>query len=119
MKLMLRGRRSHITLFGESPDAQLHLNHASFGDFLHDKDRSKVYYVDREEWMYTAFCDTVSLGCNLLDFICGCWRRVGYTARSVHHCHLFFMVVEGSDILSTSRMQYAVQEPRTPVWSNP
>jgi len=67
VKLMLRGLRSLVT-FGESelPDADFHLNHTSFADFLRDKDRSKVYYVDCEEWIYTAFCDTFSLGCNIL-----------------------------------------------------
>ena len=40
--------------------------HASFVDFLYKKERSKDYHVDPEEWMYTAFCDAFSLGCNML-----------------------------------------------------
>jgi len=64
VKLMLRGLRSLISF----RDFCFHLNHASFGDFLLDQERSKNYHVDSEEWRYSAFCDAFSLGCNMLGF---------------------------------------------------
>jgi len=68
VKLKLRGLRSLVSFNdGESPgDVRIHVNHASFGDFLHDQGRSKDYYVDSEECMYTGFCDAFSLGRNML-----------------------------------------------------
>jgi len=66
VKLMLRGLRSLIS-FEEFPeDCHLRLHHASFVDFLRDKERSKDYHVDFEEWLYTAFCDVLSLGWKIL-----------------------------------------------------
>ena len=67
VKLLLRGLRSLVS-FGESPkDVELpKLHHASFGDFLLDKERSKCYYVDPDEWWYTAFCDAFSLASRML-----------------------------------------------------
>ena len=67
VKLMLQGLRSLLS-FGESlGDVRLpKLHHASFGDFLLDKERSKDYHVDSEEWRYTAFCDAFSLACKML-----------------------------------------------------
>ena len=66
---MLRGLRSLVS-FEELPeDVGLpKLHHASFGDFLLDKERSEDYHVDPEEWWYTEFCDTLSLACEKLDF---------------------------------------------------
>ena len=64
VKLILRGLRSLVS-FGNH---DIRLNHASFGDFLHDQERSKDYHVDSEEWTYTAFCDAFSLACNRLGF---------------------------------------------------
>jgi len=66
VKLMLRGLRSLISFGEEWPGRVLfHPNHASFGDFLRDKDRSRGYHVDFEEWVYTAFRDAFS-GCKIL-----------------------------------------------------
>jgi len=71
VKLMLRGLRSLVSL-GESPwDLSIGLIHASFGDFLHDKERSHDYHVDSEDWMYTAFCDVFSLRCIMLGLSVG------------------------------------------------
>ena len=67
-KLKLRGLRSLIS-FEDSNlpgDVSIRVNHASFGDFLHDQERSKHYHVDSEECMYSGFCDAFSLGCNML-----------------------------------------------------
>ena len=68
VKLMLRGLQSLVS-FGESlEDVKLpKLHHASFGDFLLDKERSKDYQVDSEEWWYSVFCDAFSLACKRLD----------------------------------------------------
>jgi len=68
VKLMLRGLRSLVSFEnGKFPgDVWIRLNHASFGDFLHDQERSKDYYVDPEEEMSTWFCDAFSLGYNML-----------------------------------------------------
>jgi len=88
VKLMLRGMRSLVS-FLESPlGVGLHLYHASFGDFLHDKARSKSYHVDSEEWMYTAFCDGFSLGCHIL----GCSVNAGIDSASGHPKGLFVAV---------------------------
>ena len=59
-KVILRRLRSLVS-FRDDEIPKLH--HASFGDFLLDKERSKDYHVDPEEWSYTAFCDAFSLGC--------------------------------------------------------
>ena len=69
VKLLLRGLRSLVSFtewYGGS--VTVRLDHASFGDFLHDKERSGVYYVDVQEWVYTAFCRAFSFGCRLLGF---------------------------------------------------
>ena len=66
VKLMLRGLRSLVSFDEWSTVAWIHSNHASFGDFLHDPERSKDYHVDSEECMYTGFCDAFSLGRNML-----------------------------------------------------
>jgi len=69
VKLMLRGLRSLVSFGGwENGTVTIYLNHASFGDFLHDKERSKDYHVDFEEWVHTAFYDALSLGCKVLGF---------------------------------------------------
>ena len=60
-KLKLRGLRSLL-----SGDLWIHVNHASFGDFLRDLERSKEYHVDSEECMYKGFCDAFSLGRDML-----------------------------------------------------
>jgi len=68
-KLKLRGLRSLVSFNdGESPGGVwIRVNHASFGDFLHDQERSKDYHVHSKECMYyTMFCDAFSLGCNML-----------------------------------------------------
>ena len=68
VKLMLRGLRSLVS-FQEKEDgrATIYVEHASFGDFLGDKERSKDYYVDFKEWGYIQpFRDAFSLGCNVL-----------------------------------------------------
>ena len=52
-------------------DFGIRLHHASFGDFLCDQERSKYYYVDREECMYTGFCDAFCVGCNMLGSMDG------------------------------------------------
>ena len=67
VKLILRGLRSLVS-FGDSiEDVKLpRIHHASFRDFLLDKEHSKDYYVDTEEWWYTAFCDAFSLACKVL-----------------------------------------------------
>ena len=69
VKVILR-RLSSLVSFGESlGDVGLPILHrASFGDFLLDKERSKYYHVDSEEWIYTTFCDAFSLGCRTLGF---------------------------------------------------
>ena len=69
VKLLLRGLRSFVS-FNERRDGNLtiHPNHASFGDFLRDEERSKDYHVDLEDWVYTAFCDALSLSCDILGF---------------------------------------------------
>ena len=68
VKLKLRGLRSLVSFEnGEFPGGvRIRVNHASFGDFLHDKERSKDYHVESEECLYTGFCDAFSLGCNML-----------------------------------------------------
>ena len=70
VKLILRGLRSLVCFYdGNFPeDVWIRVNHASFGDFLHDQERSKHYHVapDSEECMYTGFCDAFSLGCKML-----------------------------------------------------
>jgi len=64
VKLMLRGLRSLVL---ESPwDLGIGLHNASFRDFLHDKECSGDYHVDFEQWVYTAFCDALSLACKIL-----------------------------------------------------
>jgi len=63
VKLILRGLRSLVSF-----EYRMSLHHASFGDFLQDRERSKDYHVDSEEWTYTAFCDAFSFGCNMLGF---------------------------------------------------
>ena len=69
VKLSLRGLRSLVSLEEwEGGIVDIHLNHASFGDFLHDKERSGDYYLDFEKWLYTAFCDALTVGCKILDF---------------------------------------------------
>jgi len=51
VKLMLRGLRSLIS-FEESPGgSRICLHHASFGDFLRDKERSNDYHLDFEKWL--------------------------------------------------------------------
>ena len=67
VRLVLRGLRS-LVLFEtwQCGTISIYSNHASFRDFLHDKERSKDYHVDFEEWVYTAFCDAFSLGCKEL-----------------------------------------------------
>ena len=70
VKLLLRRLRSLVS-FEEKPwggAVRIRLSHASFGDFLHDTDRSGDYHVDLEEWLYTAFCNTLSLGYKILGF---------------------------------------------------
>ena len=68
VKLKLRGLRSLISSEdGKFPgDVSIRVNHASFRDFLDDRERSKDYHVDSEECMFTGFCDAFSLGCNML-----------------------------------------------------
>ena len=66
VKLKLRGLRSLVSFEGSGADVEIRLHHASFGDFLSDKQRSKDYHVDSEECMYTGFCDAFSLGCKML-----------------------------------------------------
>ena len=69
VKLLLRGLRSLVSITEwHHGSVMVRLNHASFGDFLHDKERSGVYHVDFQEWVYTAFCCAFSLGCRLLGF---------------------------------------------------
>ena len=63
VKLILRGLRSLVSI---EESCWIVCNHASFGDFLHDQERSKDYHVDSEECMYTGFCDAFSLGHNML-----------------------------------------------------
>ena len=75
VKLKLRGLRSLI-LFEDgiySGDVSIRVNHASFGDFLVDQERSKDYHVpvDFQESMYTGFCDAFSLGCKMLGICVG------------------------------------------------
>ena len=65
-KLMLRGLRSLVSITEWRTITWIDLHHASFGDFLHDRDRSKEFHVDPGECMYTGFCDAFSLGCNML-----------------------------------------------------
>ena len=69
VRLKLRGLRS-LFLFssGEYPSGYVGIQslHASFRDFLNNQQRSKDFYVDPEEGMYTDFRDAFSLGCNML-----------------------------------------------------
>jgi len=66
VKLILRGLRSLVSFWELLGDVRIRVNHASFGDFLHDQERSKDYHVDSEECMYTGFCDAFSWGRNML-----------------------------------------------------
>ena len=116
VKLMLRGLRS-LVMLEASPSQKLRLNHASFADFLRDKDRSKVYHVDSEEWMHTAFCDTFSLGCNVL----GLSVDPGVGSATRHPKGLFvtvssFMVREGTDIFISRMRSGYTHKNSTLVW---
>ena len=75
VKLKLRGLRSLILFQNETfpREVMISVNHASFGDFLDDQERSKDYHVpvDFEESMYTGFCDAFSLGCKMLGICVG------------------------------------------------
>ena len=64
MKLTLRGLRSLVSFWRLSQTPVL--IHASFGDFLLDKARSKDYHIDSEEWIYTVFRPAFFLGCRLI-----------------------------------------------------
>ena len=75
VKLKLRGLRSLI-LFEDGiypGEVMIRVNHASFGDFLLDQERSKDYHVpvDFEQSMSTDFCDAFSLGCEMLGICVG------------------------------------------------
>jgi len=63
MELTLRGLRSLVSFSYTQPS----LIHASFGDFLLDKDRAKHYHIDSEEWIYTTFRCAFSLEYRSLD----------------------------------------------------
>ena len=95
VKLMLRGLHS-LVAFGEWPwGVTINLHHASFGDFVHDVERSKYYHVDSEEWMYTAFCDALSLGCNMLGFSVDAGNGsalIRHLKGLSYHRHLSFMI---------------------------
>ena len=81
VKLLLRGMRSLVSFEerGDGGFVDVQLNHASFIDFLHDKDRSGDYHVDFEAWLYKAFCNALSIGCKIL----GLSKTAGVSAS--HH----------------------------------
>ena len=62
VRLSLRGLRSLISFIPSIRLEELHLVHASFGDFLRDKARAGVYYIDSAESYREAFCNGFSLG---------------------------------------------------------
>ena len=66
VNLTLRGLRSVVSCEGYN---RFVLIHASFGDFLLDKARSKDLCIDAEEWFDTAFRNGFSLGCDLVRFM--------------------------------------------------
>jgi len=100
VKLILRRLRSLVS-FGESHgDVSLPtLHHASFGDFLLDKDRSRDYHLDFEEWKYMAFCDAFSLGCNMF----GPSVDTGSYYASRHQKGLLVTIAGASSLLKSEK----------------
>ena len=85
-------------------DVKIYLSHASFEDFLRDKERSENYLVDFEEWVYSAFCDAFSLGCKLLG--CSVDASVKSASRNMQGLSATSPVltkIEGADV-SISRL---------------
>ena len=68
VKLLLRGLRSLVSFEEWENGIVIRLNHASFEDFLHDKECSGDYHVDFQDWLYTGFRAALSMGCELLGF---------------------------------------------------
>jgi len=85
VQLTLRGLRS-VVLPGRPRPV---LVHASFGDFLRDKTRAKAYYIDSEEWIYTAFSLAFPPGCRLL-------------CQPLEHDNRTSKLLEGRVIISSS-----------------
>ena len=67
VKLFLRGLQFLVSFrVCEDVDASIHLDHTSFGDFLHNEKHSGNHHLDFKEWAHPAFCDTFFLGRNVL-----------------------------------------------------